>query len=180
MGQCLLPYDTHTHTPTSTPHRHRHCLPHSSFGLCLSFSPSFSVSHTCAHTHTRTHAPQSKIKINNYISHLRTRAHTHTHTHKHPLHTHTHTYTHTTLQNQDQRLHQSPRFSFYICVSGFGSLGSCVEGPLVGFVSTYYGWGSVFYLMTALSAVGALAVFRAVVVSSGLHRYTQAPDGPVV
>ncbi|KAK7089235.1 hypothetical protein V1264_024630 [Littorina saxatilis] len=46
-------------------------------------------------------------------------------------------------------------------VNGFGSLGSCVEGPLVGFVSTYYSWGSVFYLMTVLSALGSLAVFRA-------------------
>ena len=35
---------------------------------------------------------------------------------------------------------------------------------MVGLVSTYYSWGSVFYLMTFLSALGAVAVFRAAAV----------------
>lgn len=61
--------------------------------------------------------------------------------------------------------------SFFLCfLSGFGSLGSCLEGPLVGFVSMYYGWGSVFYLMTGLSVLGALAVFRAAAVIARKRR----------
>ncbi|XP_076447736.1 uncharacterized protein LOC143284689 isoform X2 [Babylonia areolata] len=62
-------------------------------------------------------------------------------------------------------------------VNGFGSLGSCLEGPLVGFISTYYGWGSVIYLMTGLSALGALAVFRAARVNT---KMPQIPEGPTV
>lgn len=46
-------------------------------------------------------------------------------------------------------------------VNGFGSIGTCIEGPLIGLISTYYGWGSMFYLMTAFSILGAMSVFRA-------------------
>ncbi|KAL8612511.1 hypothetical protein ACOMHN_053765 [Nucella lapillus] len=62
-------------------------------------------------------------------------------------------------------------------VNGLGSLGSCLEGPLVGFISTYYGWGSVIYLMTGLSMLGSLAVFRAARVSAHSPRVS---NGPIV
>ena len=61
-------------------------------------------------------------------------------------------------------------------LAGFGSLGSCLEGPLVGFVSMYYGWGSVFYLMTGLSLLGAIAVFRAAAVIARKKRLAAAAD----
>lgn len=55
-------------------------------------------------------------------------------------------------------------------VNGFGSIGACLEGPIIGFVSQYYGWTGMFYLMIGLSAVGTLASFRASVIQSQQER----------
>ncbi|KAG0716308.1 putative glycerol-3-phosphate transporter 3 [Chionoecetes opilio] len=46
-------------------------------------------------------------------------------------------------------------------VNGMGSLGTVLEGPLVGLVTSYLGWGSMIPLMVILSALGALAAFKA-------------------
>ncbi|XP_025108745.1 putative glycerol-3-phosphate transporter 5 isoform X1 [Pomacea canaliculata] len=54
-------------------------------------------------------------------------------------------------------------------VNGFGSIGPCIEGPLIGLVATWYGWTSVFFVMTVLSAFGALAVFRASMIQTRIN-----------
>lgn len=54
--------------------------------------------------------------------------------------------------------------------TGFGSIGACIEGPIIGLFSMYYGWGGVFYLMTGLTTFGALAVFRASMLHTKLRQ----------
>ncbi|XP_046354292.2 putative glycerol-3-phosphate transporter 5 [Haliotis rufescens] len=46
-------------------------------------------------------------------------------------------------------------------VNGFGSVGTCIEGPVIGLISSMYGWAGMFYLMIGLSAAGVAANFRA-------------------
>lgn len=46
-------------------------------------------------------------------------------------------------------------------VNGFGSLGTIIEGPIIGFVSTMYGWSGMFYLMIFLSLLGSFMVLKA-------------------
>lgn len=46
-------------------------------------------------------------------------------------------------------------------VNGMGSLGTVLEGPLVGLITATLGWGSMMPLMVILSAIGAIAAFRA-------------------
>ncbi|XP_005098766.1 putative glycerol-3-phosphate transporter 5 [Aplysia californica] len=46
-------------------------------------------------------------------------------------------------------------------VNGFGSIGTCIEGPIIGFVAAYTGWSGMFYLMIILSAMGTLSTYRA-------------------
>lgn len=45
--------------------------------------------------------------------------------------------------------------------SGFGSLGTVLEGPIIGLVSTMYGWSGMFYLMIGLSLFGSTMVLKA-------------------
>ncbi|KAK6993986.1 glycerol-3-phosphate transporter 5 [Biomphalaria glabrata] len=46
-------------------------------------------------------------------------------------------------------------------VNGFGSIGTCIEGPIIGVITDYAGWGGMFPLMIGLSTLGALATYRA-------------------
>jgi len=46
-------------------------------------------------------------------------------------------------------------------VLGFGSLGTVLEGPVIAWVSNYYGWSSMFTMMVVLTIVGALATIKA-------------------
>lgn len=46
-------------------------------------------------------------------------------------------------------------------VNGFGSIGTFLEGPLIGVISDSFGWSGMFYVMIILSFVGALATYRA-------------------
>lgn len=46
-------------------------------------------------------------------------------------------------------------------VNGFGSLGTVLEGPIIGLVSTMYGWSGMFYLMIGLSLFGSTMVLKA-------------------
>ncbi|XP_069101723.1 sugar phosphate exchanger 3-like [Argopecten irradians] len=46
-------------------------------------------------------------------------------------------------------------------VNGFGSVGTFMEGPIIGVISTWYGWSGMFYFMIALSFIGTLSVYRA-------------------
>ena len=46
-------------------------------------------------------------------------------------------------------------------VNGFGSIGTCIEGPVIGVLAAYTGWSGMFYFMIGLSTIGTLAVYRA-------------------
>ncbi|CAH1782477.1 unnamed protein product [Owenia fusiformis] len=46
-------------------------------------------------------------------------------------------------------------------VNGFGSLGTVVQGPIIGFVSELYGFQAMFYIMIGLSLTGAYTVYTA-------------------
>lgn len=43
---------------------------------------------------------------------------------------------------------------------GFGSVGTFLEGLIIGLIFVYYGWFGMFYMMIGLSGVGVLVVFR--------------------
>uniref|UniRef100_T1JHQ2 Major facilitator superfamily (MFS) profile domain-containing protein n=1 Tax=Strigamia maritima TaxID=126957 RepID=T1JHQ2_STRMM len=51
-------------------------------------------------------------------------------------------------------------------VNGFGSVGACLEGPIVGYISQTYGWDGMFYFILFLSAVGTLSTYRAHLIES--------------
>ncbi|BFZ08995.1 hypothetical protein BsWGS_12034 [Bradybaena similaris] len=57
-------------------------------------------------------------------------------------------------------------------VNGFGSIGTCIEGPIIGIVTAYTGWSGMFYLMIALSALGTLATYRAAVINARINKST--------
>ncbi|XP_050411594.1 uncharacterized protein LOC126826657 isoform X2 [Patella vulgata] len=46
-------------------------------------------------------------------------------------------------------------------INGFGSVGTFMEGPIIGFISTYYGWSGMFYFMIILSIIGTISCFKA-------------------
>ena len=46
-------------------------------------------------------------------------------------------------------------------VNGFGSIGTFLEGPIIGYISDAYGWAGMFYCMIILSFVASLASYRA-------------------
>ena len=51
-------------------------------------------------------------------------------------------------------------------IPGFGSVGTFLEGPIIGVISTAYGWSGMFYFMIIVTFVGTAAVFRASVIKS--------------
>lgn len=51
-------------------------------------------------------------------------------------------------------------------VNGFGSVGTFLEGPIIGVVATVYSWTGMFYFMIGVTFVGSFAVFRASVIKS--------------
>ncbi|KAK3103726.1 hypothetical protein FSP39_021400 [Pinctada imbricata] len=55
-------------------------------------------------------------------------------------------------------------------VNGFGSVGTFLEGPIIGLVSDLYGWSGMFYLMIGLSLVGTMAILRAASIYSRQQR----------
>lgn len=46
-------------------------------------------------------------------------------------------------------------------MNGAGSLGTVIQGPVIGMVAERWGWMGVLVLMVVLSAVGALALSKA-------------------
>lgn len=54
--------------------------------------------------------------------------------------------------------------------AGFGSIGTFLEGPIIGVVATTFGWSGMFYFMIIVSFIGALAVFRAAVIKSRMPK----------
>ncbi|KAK3585979.1 hypothetical protein CHS0354_038533 [Potamilus streckersoni] len=59
-------------------------------------------------------------------------------------------------------------------VNGFGSVGTFLEGPIVGIISTVFGWTGMFYFMIGLSLLGTFSVFRASIIKA--RRERQIPD----
>jgi OPA family glycerol-3-phosphate transporter-like MFS transporter 1/2 len=46
-------------------------------------------------------------------------------------------------------------------VNGFGSIGTFIEGPMIGWISDTYGWSGMFYCMVAISFIGSVTCYRA-------------------
>ena len=46
-------------------------------------------------------------------------------------------------------------------VNGIGSIGTFIEGPIIGWISDNYGWSGMFYSMILLSFLGSISCFRA-------------------
>ena len=44
--------------------------------------------------------------------------------------------------------------------AGVGTLGTVVEGPVIGLVVDIFGWHSMLYFMIGLSLLGAMATYR--------------------
>jgi sugar phosphate permease len=47
-------------------------------------------------------------------------------------------------------------------INGLGGLGSVVQGPLVGLIADVWNWNGVFYIITSLCAVAAIALLPAI------------------
>lgn len=46
-------------------------------------------------------------------------------------------------------------------VNGIGSIGTFLEGPIMGWITDSYGWSGMFYSMILLSFIGGVACYRA-------------------
>ncbi|XP_059177585.1 uncharacterized protein LOC131956955 [Physella acuta] len=57
-------------------------------------------------------------------------------------------------------------------VNGFGSIGTCIEGPIIGLLTAYFGWPGMFPLMIGLSALGAVATYRAASIHARVNMAT--------
>lgn len=66
--------------------------------------------------------------------------------------------------------------SFYVTyplfISGVGSIGTFLEGPIIGWIVAQYGWSAMFTCMILLSVFGAMTSFRA----ARYQRTTQLPS----
>ncbi|XP_014663693.1 PREDICTED: sugar phosphate exchanger 2-like isoform X5 [Priapulus caudatus] len=62
-------------------------------------------------------------------------------------------------------------------VNGFGTLGTVVQGPLIGFVSEHYGWPAVFYIMVAFSMLGSVCIFHASTLKAALAQEQSTSSG---
>lgn len=55
-------------------------------------------------------------------------------------------------------------------INGFGSLGTVLEGPIIGLIAETYGWNGTFYIMIAMSVFGTFTMFRAASIDSEMKR----------
>ncbi|EDO48752.1 predicted protein, partial [Nematostella vectensis] len=55
-------------------------------------------------------------------------------------------------------------------INGFGSIGTVVEGPVIGWMVERYGWAGPFYFMITLSLVGTVCMFKAVTIDNKMKR----------
>lgn len=60
-------------------------------------------------------------------------------------------------------------------VNGFGSLGTVLEGPIIAFIATNFGWGGTFYAMIFLTLISAAAIFKAAI----MHGKTTTTPGTI-
>jgi len=49
----------------------------------------------------------------------------------------------------------------YFVILGVGSIGTFLEGPVIGWIVAQYGWSAMFSCMILLSVFGAAASYRA-------------------
>jgi sugar phosphate permease len=58
-----------------------------------------------------------------------------------------------------------------VCSSaGFGSIGTVIEGPLIGWMVEHYGWAGPFYFMIGLSCFGSLCMFKATRIDDAIKK----------
>ncbi|XP_022097687.1 putative glycerol-3-phosphate transporter 2 [Acanthaster planci] len=55
-------------------------------------------------------------------------------------------------------------------VNGFGSLGTVLQGPMVGAITEYYGWSGMLYLIITLSLLGCIASLKGYLISTRLRQ----------
>lgn len=63
----------------------------------------------------------------------------------------------TTLAERSQR---NGKAAISGLINGFGSVGTILEGPIIGFAAEFFGWSSMLYLMVALSLCGGFILQR--------------------
>ncbi|GFS18424.1 sugar phosphate exchanger 3-like isoform X2 [Elysia marginata] len=68
----------------------------------------------------------------------------------------------------------SPFAVDHMYIDSFGSIGTCIEGPIIGAITAYAGWTGMFYLMIGLSACGTLATYKAEIIYRRVNKPT--PD----
>ena len=51
--------------------------------------------------------------------------------------------------------------TYPLFILGVGSIGTFLEGPIVGWIVAQYGWSAMFTCMILLSVFGAMTSFRA-------------------
>ena len=49
----------------------------------------------------------------------------------------------------------------FLISTGFGSVGTIIEGPIVGFIAEHYGWESTFYVMIVMSLLSVVTMLKA-------------------
>lgn len=64
-------------------------------------------------------------------------------------------------------------------INGMGSLGTVLEGPLVGLVAATLGWKAMMPLMVILSSLGAFATFRANIIHMRSLGWVKVPSAEV-
>ncbi|CAF1349132.1 unnamed protein product [Rotaria sp. Silwood1] len=52
-------------------------------------------------------------------------------------------------------------FNLRFFILGVGSIGTFLEGPVIGWIVAQYGWSAMFTCMILLSVFGAITSFRA-------------------
>ncbi|KAK3740600.1 hypothetical protein QZH41_009718 [Actinostola sp. cb2023] len=55
-------------------------------------------------------------------------------------------------------------------INGFGSIGTVIEGPVIGWMVQHYGWAGPFYIMIGLSVFGTLCMVKAVRVDESIKK----------
>nr|XP_006825125.1 PREDICTED: sugar phosphate exchanger 2-like [Saccoglossus kowalevskii] len=61
-------------------------------------------------------------------------------------------------------------------INGFGTIGTILQGPIIGVIVQYYNWMVVFYFMILTSLIGALSMFRASLVKKQSNLKIESRD----
>ncbi|XP_064607504.1 uncharacterized protein LOC135471968 [Liolophura sinensis] len=65
-------------------------------------------------------------------------------------------------------------------VNGFGSIGTFMEGPVVGLVTSVWGWSFMFHLLVMLSLLGTASVYKAALNYSKQQQLQHSKNEPLI